>query len=216
MKFFTSMILILMLASTAHAHKLSVFAFVKGQKIAGEAYFMDGAPCKNCRLEATDAATGEILHEDATDANGKFSFDIPGMSAINVVVDSEGGHRGEYIVTDDEIRGASVSSSVQSDMATEKAPEQRPPLSSETGISAGTPKQPQECIVPNSTNIEAIVESAVDRKIGHIENMLIEMRKESSRPGITEILGGIGYIIGLVGLAAYLKYGRRGGGGDAP
>ena len=59
---------------------------------------------------------------------------------------------------------------------------------------------------PTAADIEMAIEQALDRKLQPVLEMLAESRQTG--PGIRDILGGIGYIIGLVGLAAYLRYRR--------
>jgi cobalt/nickel transport system permease protein len=57
--------------------------------------------------------------------------------------------------------------------------------------------------------VEQMVEKAVDEKLRPLRREVAALRQAAQRPGVTEILGGIGYIIGLMGLALYFKY-RRG------
>ena len=54
---------------------------------------------------------------------------------------------------------------------------------------------------PSRAEIEAIVEKALDKKMKPVLKMLAE--SNAKEPGIGDILGGIGYIIGLVGIGAY-------------
>ena len=35
--------------------------------------------------------------------------------------------------------------------------------------------------------------------------MLVKLQESSGKPGFTEIIGGIGYIIGILGIVAYFK-----------
>jgi nickel transport protein len=57
----------------------------------------------------------------------------------------------------------------------------------------------------SESEIEAIVESAVDKKLQPVMRMLVKLQESSGKPGITEIVGGIGYIIGILGIVAYFK-----------
>lgn len=54
------------------------------------------------------------------------------------------------------------------------------------------------------------LERVLDRKLAPISRALAEMQEQKVRP--TDVLGGLGYIIGLAGVAAYVKA-RRGGSG---
>ena len=35
--------------------------------------------------------------------------------------------------------------------------------------------------------------------------ILVKLQEQSEKPGLTEIIGGIGYIIGIMGIIGYLK-----------
>ena len=59
----------------------------------------------------------------------------------------------------------------------------------------------------SSGELQTIVNAALDVKLGPIRRELAEMRV--SRPGFSEIFGGIGWLVGLAGIALYFK-GRRG------
>jgi nickel transport protein len=51
--------------------------------------------------------------------------------------------------------------------------------------------------------IKAVVEKVLDEKLEPMQLRLAESQKRG--PGITEILGGIGYIVGLMGIAIYFN-----------
>jgi nickel transport protein len=47
------------------------------------------------------------------------------------------------------------------------------------------------------------IEKALDKKLAPVMRMLAEMQEQKVR--LTDVLGGLGYIFGLVGVAAYFK-----------
>jgi nickel transport protein len=51
------------------------------------------------------------------------------------------------------------------------------------------------------------LEKALDRKLAPIMRTLAEMQEQKIR--LTDVLGGLGYILGLVGVAAYVKSGQK-------
>ncbi len=59
--------------------------------------------------------------------------------------------------------------------------------------------------VPSSGAGDMGTEALLDIKLRPIRRELVALRAAVSRPGITEILGGIGYIIGIAGIWAYMK-----------
>ena len=56
---------------------------------------------------------------------------------------------------------------------------------------------------PLPAGIDQAIEKALDKKLAPVMRMLAEMQEQKIR--LTDVLGGIGYIIGLVGVAAYFK-----------
>jgi nickel transport protein len=56
---------------------------------------------------------------------------------------------------------------------------------------------------PLTADIEQTLERVLDKKLSPILRMLAESREQG--PKVSDVLGGIGYIIGLVGIAAYFK-----------
>ena len=55
--------------------------------------------------------------------------------------------------------------------------------------------------------IATLVGTTLDQKLASVMAKLAEM--DQSRIKISDILGGLGYILGLVGLAAYMHYHRK-------
>jgi len=61
---------------------------------------------------------------------------------------------------------------------------------------------------PLPAGIDKALEKALDRKLAPIMRALAEMQEQKVR--LTDVLGGLGYIFGLVGVAAYFKRPRKG------
>jgi nickel transport protein len=59
----------------------------------------------------------------------------------------------------------------------------------------------------SSEDLQLAIEAALDKKLKPIMKMLAESRQ--SGPSIRDVLGGIGYILGLVGLATFVQYRRK-------
>jgi nickel transport protein len=58
-----------------------------------------------------------------------------------------------------------------------------------------------------ATAIRKAVEEALAAQLKPVMNLLAETRP--SGPTVTDVLGGIGYIFGLIGVAAYFSSRRR-------
>jgi nickel transport protein len=57
----------------------------------------------------------------------------------------------------------------------------------------------------SESEMEALMERVIDRKLKPVIGMLVKLRENDEKPGFTEIVGGIGYIVGLMGVAMYLR-----------
>ena len=95
-KYLIVMLFVLVLGSgTALGHKVNLFAYVDGGKIYTESYFMDGKPVKGGKVLVYDSLE-KLLVEGVTDKAGLFSFDIPKVDDIIIVIDAFLGHRNSF------------------------------------------------------------------------------------------------------------------------
>jgi nickel transport protein len=168
------------------AHKVTVFAWVDGDNIRGESKFSGGRPVKEGQIRVTDLE-GQLLVECKTDDQGNFNFKIPRRTALKIELMAGTGHRGEWTIPGDEV-GADTA---------EKSPDE--PLTSPSD-------QPGQSVLTGLTvqEVEGIVEKALDKKLAPLLKMAAESRQKQG-PSATEIFGGIGYILGLMGLVLYFK-----------
>jgi len=162
---------------TAYAHKVNVFAWTEGDTVFVEAKFAGGKKVMGAEVIVSDD-NGKQLLSGKTDDNGGFSFKLP--PPLNIVVIAGMGHRGEWRLE------AAASDSKPADIP--KA-ETTPTAQYSSGIT------------PEMIRIE--VEKALDKKLSPILKRLAE--SETRGPGLSEIFGGIGYIFGLAGVAAYVQ-----------
>ncbi|MDY6844079.1 MAG: hypothetical protein SVW57_08330, partial [Thermodesulfobacteriota bacterium] len=51
--------------------------------------------------------------------------------------------------------------------------------------------------------LRCMIESTLDKKLSPLIKLLVQLQKPSI--SITEIIGGIGYIFGIMGILAYVK-----------
>jgi nickel transport protein len=193
----------LLFVSLANAHKVNIYAYAEDGIVHSESYFVDGTKCKNSVLEVFDGRDGTKLLEGKTDEEGKFSFKIPKATSLKLVLHASMGHQADFTIGEDEVREA------MGVKQTSKSPSVKVPSKSESSTSMKTQKKETAEISElkgiSESEIEAIVESAVDKKLQPVMRMLVKLQESSGKPGITEIVGGIGYIIGILGIVAYFK-----------
>jgi nickel transport protein len=164
----------------ALAHKVIIFAWVEGDTVFTESKFSGGKRAINAPIEIFDK-DGKKLLEGKTDNKGEFSFKIPKVTDLRIVLNAAMGHKAEWTISESEIREANPA--VEKESASEPS----------GPISVGLSKE----------EVQKIVEDSLDKKLRPIVRMMTESK--DTKPSFTEIIGGIGYIFGLMGVALYFK-----------
>lgn len=194
---------------SAQAHRLSVFAWVEGDAAHVESKFSGGKSVQGACV-VVKGPDGADLIEGKTDDNGMFSFRIPRKTDLKVVVSAGMGHQGDWTIRADEIEAAgSGAMPGDSKNAGDAAPE------TPVAPSSTPPADEQDEAPPAEISTEAVqtaVARVLDQKLTPVIRMLADQREAI---GATEIFGGIGYIFGLFGVAAYVASRRKSGTGDA-
>jgi nickel transport protein len=202
----TAITLLLLSSISGWAHKVNVFAYVEGDAVVVEGYFSGKAKAQNSVVEVLDSDGQKIL-EGKTDEKGICRFklaDLPGTKgAIKIVLGGGMGHKAEFTLSEADLRVSTQ------ETATPQAKTQK----TTTAAPASVTVQPSGQI-PDSALMKKIVEDAVDEKIQPLLKMLgsqqmMLMEQKDKGPTITEIVGGIGWILGIVGVAGYFM-GRSG------
>lgn len=79
------------------AHKVNLFAYADAGKIYTESYFSDGRFIFGGKVMVYDSKNRLIL-EGVTDKQGLFSFDIPEMDDLILVIDAGMGHKNRVVL----------------------------------------------------------------------------------------------------------------------
>jgi len=186
--FFWITAICLHLSGTAIAHRVNVFAWAEGDTVYVESKFSGGKKIVGGKIIVTDASGVEVLTGQTND-QGEFSFKRPQPTELKIILEAGMGHRAQWTLPVDESRSEKARAQNKQKNPGDQNYHRNP--ETQTAVYTG----------PSRTQIEAIVEKALDKKMKPVLKMLAESR--ATGPGISDILGGIGYIIGLVGIAAY-------------
>ena len=171
------------MAGSAHAHKVNMFANVEGGKITVEGYFSDGKPAEKSQIQVF-SPSGERLVTGTSDDHGVFTFDIPQISDLRITLYAGMGHRSEYTVREAELAGAAMTQNGAGG-AVEQAAGASPAAA---GVAA--------------EEVEAMVRKAVGEALHPVMRNLSELKEQRT---FSDIVGGIGFIFGLIGIFFYLK-----------
>lgn len=184
------------MTSTAYAHKVNVFAYVEGDQVYVQGYFSDGIKAKNSEVTVS-AADGRQLAHGQTNEEGAFTFPIHGQrDSLHIVLNAGLGHRSTYDIPADEMTDTPATSD--------------PPLpAAET---AGG-NDPEGAAVPAQPSLsEAAVRKAVAEGVLPLAREISELKE---RRGFSDIVGGIGFIVGILGVFAYFKARQAAKGGKS-
>lgn len=169
------------------AHKVYIFSWIEGDTVYTESYFSGKKKVIGGLIKVFDPS-GKQLLEGKTNEKGEFSFKISKKTNLRIVLEATMGHRAEYILGADEIPD------------TVERPE---PIKEKDESQASS----FPAIKVDMEQIRLVIEEALDARLKPIMRTLARIQKER-RPGFTEIIGGVGYIFGLMGLILYFK-GRK-------
>ena len=201
--FFLPLVFTLLLHSQALAHRVNIFAYVDGNEIVVECSYSKSKRVNHGAIEVQAASSGEILLQGTTDETGLFRFPVPKQARasgtdLRILLRAGEGHQNDWIVEAAEfMNGAAVAVSAASSPEVEQpaAPKAASPAESQTTTSGSGGLSRAE--------MEEIVNAALDAKLAPIKRAMLEQTE--SGPGMKEIVGGIGWIFGLIGIAAYFK-----------
>jgi nickel transport protein len=186
--------LLLLFPGGAAAHSLHVFARVEGNVIRGEAYFRGRVPARQAKVAVFDP-DGRRLAETTTDDEGAFVVAIRRRCDHRIVVDAGEGHRAEWIVSAAELPDDLSPATDVGTLAAEPSPDE-----------SGPPPPP------------AAGQRDLAAKLDALNRQMVELRKQideyEHRTRVRDVLGGLGYILGIAGAAYYVlaRRGRREGG----
>ncbi len=244
------MLVSLVFAAPAEAHRVNIFAWLEGDSILVECAYNKQNPVREGMVTVYDSTDNRELLSGKTNAEGRFSFKVPEIvrqgHGLRIQVNAGQGHVNQWNMEAAELYEAAALTAGFDDAALKaaakaatgaplqtsdspKAEEDRKEVNElavtavndPNAISNGQNSQPRDVASRSAKNSQSAVQvAALDaselRKILHeeLESKLGPLRRElaarlDSGPGISEIIGGLGWIIGLIGIGMYFKN-RRG------
>jgi len=186
---------LLCLSTPAFAHKLNMFTYAEGKEVHVEGYFADGTKAKNSTITVWNDAR-ETVVEGVTDEAGKFTFTITEPTNLRIVLNAGMGHQTEHSMLANELGDTSTASSVA------QAEKSSSTLAPQTVVTAAATPQP----TPLPTDLSPVIEKAVANALLPLAREIAELK---DRTKLSDMIGGIGFIIGIMGLFAFSKTRNR-------
>jgi len=181
-------ILIQLFPTLVIAHRVTIFAWIEGDLIKTQSKFSGGKRVNKGVVRVYDKQ-GQKLLQGQTNKHGEFSFKIPKKSEMKIVIDAGMGHQAQWILSEDTF--------VDHPTDTNPTPTSHPDHSE---------IQVENDLEINMTELEKIIEQTMDRKMIPFTRQLNQFLTSQESPSFSDILAGIGYILGLVGLGTYIHY----------
>jgi len=188
--FFLSLIILLLGYFPAAAHSVKVFAFEDGGRIYGEGYFADGTRVRESKVEVFDRE-GRKLLETQTDGNGAFAFPAPGERNVVIVLNASMGHRAEFALSLDAVKPAGIDDRAQEASA----------------AGSGGPGEAVPAGEISEERLRVLMNEVLDARMKPLVEAVPAAKRDN--PSFVEIIGGIGYIVGLFGVLLFWKVRRE-------
>ncbi len=183
-------VLALFYGGSGFAHRVKVFATVSGNTIEGSAYFPGGGTLPNADIRI-EGPGKELLGTVTTNSKGEFSFVVTRACAHHIILELPDGHSAEFTVPEDALLFAE---NARGDTAAGSQTTASDPEEGNRGVEGHHAPE-------ISGQLEMMIDAAVARRIKPLElqvERLIDQRR------FQDILGGIGYIFGLMGIAFWI------------
>ena len=165
--------LFLLIGGVAFAHKVNIFAYVEADTVYTESYFPDGKKVKEAKIIVYDSQGNKLL-EGKTDKEGKFSFKVPKYDNLKIVVEASLGHKNFYLLSKKEILSPQEESS-----------------SGEYRREFNQRNNPQEVRKR---------EDSLREEIASLKELILKAQEKES---LREVIAGVGYIFGIMGIIFY-------------
>lgn len=173
---------LLLCCPPAPAHEIHISAHAHGTSIEGEAYSHDKSPVPNAKVTAFDPA-GEKIGETTTDEKGEFRLEPRFRCDHRLLLDTGDGHGAECTVPAAQL------------------PASLPPRGEVPEAHSHAEEPDHEHAEPDHDQLEAI------------RSQIVELHEQldgyEQKTRLRDVLGGIGYIVGIAGVAFYFLGVRR-------
>jgi nickel transport protein len=192
----------------ALAHKVNVFAYYEGEKIIVEGYFSKDNKARDCPVIFYDTQGNELL-KGKTDEKGQFIVEPSGIGPIagdlTITLNTQDGHKAMYTLPLEEAP-PSIKAAQSHEKASDESDHEGPALKQPAERDDTRISYTQGEMDRLEEIIQRIVRNENSKTIQMVSNLQRRMlEQENSGPTLRDIVGGIGWILGLLGIAAYFS-----------
>ena len=184
-------VLSLFVSINAVAHNVMGGVYAEGFEIEGEAGFSNGAMANSGTVVKVTDDAGKSLGEVLIEEEGAFTFIAQQHITHHFEINMGAGHVLKMVLPADELPEGSNTGNTSN---------VSPAVNVNTSSASVTDKRASS---PPTTNINSIMlEKAIAKQLKPLRREIQALKEKS---GLRDIIGGIGYIFGLLGLVAFLR-----------
>ena len=214
-------------SSAAFAHGMYVFAWPEGAQICAEGYYSSKRKVQGGQTRAVNQAGG-IVAQGVSDGEGRWCFTPYAPEELTIIYADDQGHRAEFVVTASVETGAGAPAPAVASVTVPVAASVTAPVAasvvapgavaavdatSQAVASAppGTVMPAGSAGAPGAVGIASVAFAAQEEQLrglirAEMQAQLVPLHKalaERDAPRLRDIVGGLGWIVGLVGIGAY-------------
>ncbi len=181
----------------SYAHRVNIFAWTASGSIEAECAFSGGNPAQNSPVSVLDTATGQVLATEKTNSEGHCIFAITDSMrkapmGLTLQVNAGSGHLGKWTIEASELNQTQSQPQLQDGVA-------------EGSSADAAPSQPAASQSESLTISTEI--AALRADIASLHREIASLKNED--PSVRDIVGGLGWIAGLVGVACWFSARRK-------
>lgn len=204
----------LLAPADARAHRVNIFAWPDGDRIVVECGFSRSSPVRGGLVTVHDAADGRELLQGRTDDQGRFAFAVPDAvrqgHGLRIAIDAGEGHANDWIMEASEISGTAAPATGSGQADARPAAAASPAAAGTGAVPAPPGAHPGAREQPvTAPEVRAIVAEALNTGLAPLRRELAAL--SAPGPDVRDIVGGLGWIMGLAGIACYALARRREG-----
>lgn len=205
------------LTTAAFAHRVNVFAWAEGTTVHTESFFSSGSKAQNSAVTATDKKTGKVIAKGITNSKGEWSFPLSAdaiktKDPIVITLDAGQGHAGSWTLQAEDFADATPKQPASTKAITPAANTKvQTPAQKIEQPSAKNTATPAATVTLTTTELDTLIRTAVRQELIPIKAQVAKLNAQILQPetNMKDIFGGIGYILGLLGLAAFMQYRKK-------
>ena len=207
-------VLLVLPVGMAQAHNLNVFAISDGEVIEGYVYFTGGTRARNATVTLKDGSETDLL-TTTVDSDGSFALRVSHRADYAVFADTGDGHIASFALPKTEFLEP-LPEAKDGDAITVRALHAPAPLADTAPTASPAPVDEGPGAIAGSGNIgikglsegdlTALINRAVARQVGPLRAEVNAYRNDVR---MSNIMGGIGIIIGIFGIGAWVLARRQ-------